>query len=378
MTGVVLSWEAELEELRRREALAEQMGGPDKVARQHGRGKMDARARLAALCDDGTFREIGKIAGKASYDEDGNLETVLPAPFLFGKARINGRPVVATADDFTIRGGAADAGISRKMVQAEKMAHELKLPIIRMIDGTGGGGSVKTLEQIGATYIPAVPGWGDVVTNLDTVPVVALALGPTAGLGAARVVASGEHDDYKWRFSLVYVEIYNERVKDLLNPMSGCDLDVREDARKGTHVAGAVEVAVGSLQEIMELMNKGSLYRTTEATNCNAVSSRSHAVLQVSVEALQKFGDGGGRIKRLSKLSMIDLAGSERATKTGAEGKAAGSRAREPPDHRDSGFGSRGAGDGTCRAAAASMANDIGATHKPPRECARRVHAEPN
>ena len=90
--------------------------------------------------------------------------------------------------------------------------------------------------------------------------------------------STGAHDDYKWRFSLVYVEIYNERVKDLLNPTSGCDLDVREDARKGTHVAGAVEVAVASLQEIMELMNKGNLYRTTEATNCNEVSSRSHAV----------------------------------------------------------------------------------------------------
>ena len=93
--------------------------------------------------------------------------------------------------------------------------------------------------------------------------------------------STSEKDDYKWRFSLTYVEIYNERVKDLLNPMSGCDLDVREDARKGTHVAGAVEVAVGSLQEIMELMNRGNLYRTTEATNCNEVSSRSHAVLQV-------------------------------------------------------------------------------------------------
>ena len=187
---VALSWEKELEELRHREALAEAMGGPEKVGRQHGRGKMDARARLAALVDDGSFREIGKIAGKGSYDEEGNLTGVLPAPFLFGKALINGRPVVATADDFTIRGGAADAGISRKMVQAEKMAHELRLPIIRMIDGTGGGGSVKTLEQIGATYIPAVPGWSDVVRNLDSVPVVALALGPTAGLGAARTVAS--------------------------------------------------------------------------------------------------------------------------------------------------------------------------------------------
>lgn len=185
-----MSWEKELEELRRREALAEAMGGPDKVARQHRRGKMDARARLAALCDPGSFREIGKIAGSARYGPDGELESMTPAPFLFGKALINGRPVVATADDFTVRGGAADAGIARKMVQAEKMAHELKMPIIRMIDGTGGGGSVKMLEQIGATYIPAVPGWDDVVRNLDTVPVVALALGPTAGLGAARTVAS--------------------------------------------------------------------------------------------------------------------------------------------------------------------------------------------
>nr|WP_298930590.1 carboxyl transferase domain-containing protein [uncultured Erythrobacter sp.] len=185
-----MTWERELEELRHREALAEQMGGADKVARQHGRGKMDARARLAALCDEGSFREIGKIAGKGHYDENGDLTGVTPAPFLFGKATVNGRPIVATADDFTIRGGAADAGIKRKMVQAEQMAHELKLPIVKMIDGTGGGGSVKTLEQIGATYIPAVPGWGDTVKNLDTVPVVALALGPTAGLGAARIVAS--------------------------------------------------------------------------------------------------------------------------------------------------------------------------------------------
>jgi propionyl-CoA carboxylase beta chain len=185
-----MSWEAELAELRHREALAEEMGGADKVARQHGRGKMDARARLAALVDPGSFREIGKIAGRASYDDQGELTAFTPAPFLFGKAAINGRPVVATADDFTVRGGAADAGISRKMVQAEKLAHELRLPLIRMIDGTGGGGSVRTLEQIGATYIPAVPGWSDVVKNLETVPVVALALGPTAGLGAARTVAS--------------------------------------------------------------------------------------------------------------------------------------------------------------------------------------------
>jgi propionyl-CoA carboxylase beta chain len=185
-----MSWQKEVEELRRREAFAEQMGGAEKVARQHGRGKLDARARIAGLVDPGSFREIGKIAGKGSYDDDGELTNLSASNLIFGRANIEGRAVVASADDFTVRGGAADAAIHRKMVQCEMMPHSLGIPLIRMIDGTGGGGSVKTLETIGATYIPAVPGWSEVIRNLETVPVVALSLGPTAGLGAARVVAS--------------------------------------------------------------------------------------------------------------------------------------------------------------------------------------------
>ena len=185
-----MTWQKEVDELRRREALAEQMGGAEKVARQHGRGKLDARARIAGLVDPGSFREIGKIAGKGSYNEDGNLTGLAASNLIFGRADIDARPVVASADDFTVRGGAADASIHRKMEQCEKMAHTLGIPLIRMIDGTGGGGSVKTLEVIGATYVPAVHGWSDVITNLESVPVVALSLGPTAGLGAARVVAS--------------------------------------------------------------------------------------------------------------------------------------------------------------------------------------------
>ncbi len=185
-----MSWEREIDDLARRRQLAEQMGGAEKVERQHARGKMDARQRIASLVDPGCFREIGKIAGRGSYDDAGELTDLAPANFIFGRADIEGRPVVATADDFTVRGGAADASIHRKVVQAEAMAHELRIPLIRMIDGTGGGGSVKMLEMVGATYVPAVPGWDHVVTNLETVPVVALALGPTAGLGAARVVAS--------------------------------------------------------------------------------------------------------------------------------------------------------------------------------------------
>ena len=185
-----MSWQPEVSELRARELLAEQMGGEEKLARQHSRGKLDARARIAGLVDPGSFREIGKIAGKGRYDADGKLAGLSPSNLIYGRADIEGRPVVASADDFTVRGGAADAAIHRKMVQCEMMAHTMTLQLIRMIDGTGGGGSVRMLEDIGATYIPAVPGWSDVVKNLETVPVVALALGPTAGLGAARVVAS--------------------------------------------------------------------------------------------------------------------------------------------------------------------------------------------
>ncbi len=185
-----MSWDKELEEKARREALAEKMGGTEKVARQHGRGKLDVRQRITRMADPGSFREIGKLAGKGSYGSDGELEDFTPANFLFGKAEVNRRAVVLTGDDFTVRGGAADAAIWRKAVQAEQMAHEYKLPLIRLIDGTGGGGSVKMLEDMGLTYVPYLPGWEHVVKNLETVPVVALALGSVAGLGAARVVAS--------------------------------------------------------------------------------------------------------------------------------------------------------------------------------------------
>lgn len=185
-----MSWEREIEELRRREALAERMGGKEKLERQRARGKLNARERIDALVDPGSFREIGKTAGKARYGADGALEDLAPSNFIFGRARIDGRAVVATADDFTVRGGASDAAIHRKFAQAEQMAHELGMPLIRMVDGTGGGGSVKSQDELGFAYVPFLPGWEHVVRNLDRVPVAALALGPCAGLGAARVVAS--------------------------------------------------------------------------------------------------------------------------------------------------------------------------------------------
>ncbi len=184
------NWAPEVAELRHREALAEELGGPDKVERQHHFGKLTIRERLEAITDKGSFHEIGKTAGVAEYDDAGNLVAFTPSNFLFGVAEIDGRPAVVSGDDFTVRGGSADATIPAKRHKAEGIALEMALPHIRLVDGMGGGGSVKTIEMAGRTYIPEVKGWEVVVQHLGVAPSVSLALGSVAGIGAARVATS--------------------------------------------------------------------------------------------------------------------------------------------------------------------------------------------
>ena len=185
-----MSWEKSIEELRRRERLAEEMGGEEPVTRQRSRGKLTVRERVAFLADPGSFHEIGKIAGVATYDAADELESFRPSNSVMGRATLDGRPAVILADDFTVRGGAADASIWQKMVQAIKVAAEYHMPLVQMIDGTGGGGSVKMLEKDPRTYIPETPGWNEIAHGLTRVPFVSLALGPCAGMGAGRVAAS--------------------------------------------------------------------------------------------------------------------------------------------------------------------------------------------
>ena len=123
-----MSWEAEIEELRRREALAKQMGGTEKVARHRANNRLTVRDRIDALLDPDTFHETGAIAGRASYDDSGTMTDFTPANLVTGRGRLDGRPVVVAGDDFTVRGGAADAGIRQKMIDTELMANELRLP----------------------------------------------------------------------------------------------------------------------------------------------------------------------------------------------------------------------------------------------------------
>jgi len=184
-----VTWDPELEELARRTELARAMGGPEKVAKHRDAGRLPVRERIDHLVDADSFHEVGGLAGRATYD-DGELTEFRPANLVMGRGRIDGRPVVVAGDDFTVRGGAADAAIFQKQVHAERMANELGIPIVRLVDGSGGGGSVKSLETDRRSFVPFNPGWDLVVDNLAAVPVVGLCLGSVAGLGAARVVTS--------------------------------------------------------------------------------------------------------------------------------------------------------------------------------------------
>jgi acetyl-CoA carboxylase carboxyltransferase component len=186
MTG----WLPQISEIARRRELATAMGGPEKVDRHHAAGRLTVRERIDRLADPGSFAEIGALTGFGAYDSGGRLTSILPANFVAGTARLGGRAVMLGADDFTVRGGSGDAAIHGKQVFSEEYARAMRLPVVRLLDGQSGGGSVKMPLRAGYTYGPVNPAWDVVVDNLSLVPVVAACLGPVVGLGAARLVMS--------------------------------------------------------------------------------------------------------------------------------------------------------------------------------------------
>jgi acetyl-CoA carboxylase carboxyltransferase component len=185
-------WSEELGELTRRQADVREMGGSERVERQHTGGRMTVRERVTRLADADSFHEIGTVAGSAEYDADGNLVKLNASNCVMGRAKLDGRPVVISGDDFTQRGGSADATIREKAAYPEEMARELRIPIIRLIEGSGGGGSVKTIETTGRPNLPGGIGskYDLMLQNMAYIPVVGLGLGSVAGLGAARLAAS--------------------------------------------------------------------------------------------------------------------------------------------------------------------------------------------
>ncbi|KAB1264931.1 Kinesin-like protein KIF19, partial [Camelus dromedarius] len=126
-------------------------------------------------------------------------------------------------------------------------------------------------------------------------------------------------NDMEYEVSMSYLEIYNEMIRDLLNPALGY-LELREDSKGVIQVAGITEVSTINAKEIMQLLMKGNRQRTQEPTAANQTSSRSHAVLQVAVRQRSRVKNILQEVRQ-GRLFMIDLAGSERASQTQNRGQ---------------------------------------------------------
>ena len=131
-------WAAELTELQLRRAQARAMGGAEALARFKASGRLNARERIDHLMDAGSFRELGALAGKGHYSREGAFERMDPTNAIVGLGRVQGRKVAVHADDFTIRAGSSEASIADKWIYIERMAHQLRMPLIRLVDSAGG------------------------------------------------------------------------------------------------------------------------------------------------------------------------------------------------------------------------------------------------
>uniref|UniRef100_A0A3Q3WYP8 Uncharacterized protein n=1 Tax=Mola mola TaxID=94237 RepID=A0A3Q3WYP8_MOLML len=131
-----------------------------------------------------------------------------------------------------------------------------------------------------------------------------------------------QREEESFAVEVSYMEIYNEKVRDLLDPKGGRQtLRVREHKVLGPYVDGLSRLAVASYKDIESLMSEGNKSRTVAATNMNEESSRSHAVFNIILTQTLKDLQSGTSGEKVSRLSLVDLAGSERAAKTGAAGE---------------------------------------------------------
>ncbi len=212
------SWQPTLDEVDKLKALALTRFDADSndpgVVRQRNRGKLTCRERIDLLLDDGSFREVGSLAGFASYDLEGNVDAFTPANHVGGWGTVDTRTTVVCADDFTSRGGHADGAIGAKSMYLDRLSVEMRVPSVRLLDGSSGGGSVAAMvpqqqqksasdakESTGAitagrprvagtggSFLPGHLGSAQYTEQLSSVPVVNLLLGSVVGIGAAKAV----------------------------------------------------------------------------------------------------------------------------------------------------------------------------------------------
>jgi acetyl-CoA carboxylase carboxyltransferase component len=179
-----MTWMPEVDELERRREFARGMGGPEGIARQHAQGKLTVRERLDLLADAGSFREFMGLVGDATYT-DSELTDFKPKGSVEGFCTIDGRKVIVSGGDFTVRGGSGGGrrGGMGTEPPANRRALEWRLPYVRLLDAAGG--SVRSFDEMGRTYLPdGNVGSATDAKLLQIVPVVSAVMGSVAGLPA--------------------------------------------------------------------------------------------------------------------------------------------------------------------------------------------------
>ena len=211
-------WQSTLDQVATLQFLAKKrlaIGSDDPgVVRQRDRNKLTCRERIELLLDDDSFHEVGSVTGFTSYDDEGNIVAFTPANHVGGWGTIEERTAIVCADDFTSRGGHADGAIGAKSSHLDRLSIEMRVPSVRLLDGSSGGGSVAAMvpqqkqegessakESSGAiksgrprvaggggSFLPGHLGSAMYTQQLATVPVVNMLLGSVVGIGAAKAV----------------------------------------------------------------------------------------------------------------------------------------------------------------------------------------------
>ena len=190
-----MSWKDEVDEINLRKKLAKKQGGKSAVENHHRKGRKTLRERIDYILDKDSFDEIGVAAGSPEYDENEKLKDFTPANFLLGFGKIENRQVIIGGEDFTLKGGSPNPSGLRKSIYTEELALQYKIPLIRLHEGGGGsvagsGGSAKKPTVPSGEPVFSQNRFQTLAQTLGVIPVATAALGPVAGLPAARLVAS--------------------------------------------------------------------------------------------------------------------------------------------------------------------------------------------
>jgi len=183
-----MDWGRAVEEIAYIKGLAAELGGPERIERQHRGGRYTIRERIEKLVDPGSFVEAGPLVGAAEYDAEGNLASFVPGAYVMGLAEVGGRPIAIGGDDFTISGGSPHNVHKGARQFTQPLALQYGLPYVQLVEGVGH--SSKSDESAGHMGLPGGQQWAMGVELMARVPVAAAIMGSVAGAPAAYALMS--------------------------------------------------------------------------------------------------------------------------------------------------------------------------------------------